>query len=148
MAKFKFSWVLKLLLPSVVGAFDVAKEELKETTPDHFDRVLDWTQENVFEELADVYTDRDEDNKTQLANWYREKRAPFLYVTANAVVEEGKLLAKERLTDGSVAEQLIVGQLETLQEQLTFLSTQVGTKEEMDKRFEEFVKTQNANKTA
>lgn len=146
MAKKKnvFSFVLRLLLPSVVTAFAMAKDELKETTPDHFDKVLDWNQENVFEELSEIYTDNDEDNKTQLANWYKEKRAPFLYVTANAVVEEGKILTKDRLPEDSVAAQIIIEQLETLQKQLVFLSTTVGTKEEMAVAFEEFIKSEKA----
>ena len=147
MAKKKnvFSLVLRLLLPSILTAFELTKDELKETTPDHFDKVLDWTHENVFEELTEVYTDKEEDNKKQLANWYKEKRAPFLYVTTNAVVEEGKILAKDRLPENSVAAQILIEQLETLQRQLVFLSTTVGTKEELDISFGEFLKSQMAS---
>lgn len=131
----RFSWIARLVLPSVVAGIGIGLEELKETTPDHFDAVLDWSKENVFEELARIYTDMNEDNKGQLKDWYESKRAGFLYVSLNAVVEEGKLLAAERMNIESDAYIIVEHQLSELQKTLLLLQQQVGSKEEVEKVF-------------
>ena len=131
----RFTWLARFVMPSVVEGIGIGLEELKETTPDHFDKVLDWSKVNVFEELARIYTDANPNNKEQLKGWYESKRASFLYVSLAAVVEEGKLLASERLEESSEAYIIVLRQLEELQNSLYFLQSEVGDKNEVSKEF-------------
>lgn len=117
--------MLQMLLSGVLGA-------LKDITPDHFDKVIDFVDKNVIGKLIVIISDDDKDNKAQLQAWWKQERAALLYVSLAAVAGEGQNLIEERLPKNSAVALIISRQLEELEQTLTILQSSTLTGEALE----------------
>jgi len=121
------SFILKMILPMVQMLLSGVLQSLKDITPEHFDRVIDFVDKNVIGKLIGIISDSDKDNKAQLQDWWKNQRSALLYVSLGAVAGEGKVLVEERLPKGSAVGLILSRQLEELEQTLNILQTSTNT---------------------
>lgn len=117
------NFILRMVLPMVQMLLSGVLQSLKDITPEHFDKVIDFVDKNVIGKLVGIISDDDKDNKAQLQDWWREQRSVLLYVSLGAVAGEGKVLVEERLPEGSAVGLILSRQLEELEQTLTILQS-------------------------
>lgn len=120
-------FILKMFLPMVQMLLSGVLGALKDITPEHFDKVIDFVDKNVIGKLIGIISDDDKDNKAQLHDWWKNQRSALLYVSLAAVAGEGKVLVEERLPEGSAVSLILSRQLEELEQTLTILQTSTLT---------------------
>lgn len=125
-------FILRMFLPMVQMLLTGVLQSLKDITPDHFDKVIDFVDKNVIGKLIGIISDDDRDNKAQLQEWWKQQRSALLYVSLAAVAGEGQNLVNERLPAGSPVAMIISNQLEELELTLTILQTSTLTGEDLE----------------
>lgn len=121
------NFILRMVLPMVQMLLSGVLQSLKDITPEHFDKVIDFVDKNVIGKLIGIISDSDKDNKAQLQDWWKNQRSALLYVSLGAVAGEGKVLVEERLPEGSTVGLILSRQLEELEQTLTILQTSTLT---------------------
>ena len=121
------NFILRMVLPMVQMLLSGVLQSLKDITPEHFDKVVDFVDKNVIGKLIGIISDSDKDNKAQLQDWWKNQRSALLYVSLGAVAGEGKVLVQERLPEGSTVGLILSRQLEELEQTLTILQTSTLT---------------------
>ena len=119
--------IVRMFLPMLQVLLTGVLEALKDITPDHFDKLIDFVDKNVIGKLVLIISDSDKDNKAQLQEWWKNQRSALLYVSLSAVAGEGKVLVEERLPENSAASFILTSQLEELEQSLTILQTSTNT---------------------
>ena len=121
------NFILRMVLPMMQMLLSGVLQSLKDITPEHFDKVIDFVEKNVIGKLILIISDNDKDNKAQLQDWWKNQRSVLLYVSLGAVTGEGKALVEERLPKGSTVGLILSRQLEELELTLTILQTSTLT---------------------
>ena len=121
------NFILRMVLPMMQMLLSGVLQSLKDITPEHFDKVIDFVEKNVIGKLILIISDNDKDNKAQLQDWWKNQRSVLLYVSLGAVAGEGKVLVQERLPEGSAVGLILSRQLEELELTLTILQTSTLT---------------------
>lgn len=125
-------FILRMVLPMVQMLLTGVLGALKDITPEHFDKVIDFVDKNVIGKLIVIISDNDKDNKAQLQDWWKNQRSALLYVSLGAVAGEGKVLVEERLPKDSAVGLILSRQLEELEQTLNILQTSTLTGKELE----------------
>lgn len=93
----KLSWLIRMVLPSVMLVLSGLVEALKNITPSYVDDVINWVWKEFIGDIVEIQTDNDKDNTGQIKTLWLNKREGFIFVMLKSGNEAGLDWANEKL---------------------------------------------------